>query len=434
MQTSSPDPTVVDQLRDLALWEKELAWSGEELDNALVTRLSKVPDPRSPKGRRHPFTAILVLVALAVLAVGGDSITAVWQRSARVPQDRLARLGARRNPLTQRFLVPSERTIRRALHKADADALDAAVGSYLTDLVRGDAPAPVIPDAPGGGREREQRRAQQREREQPAPDGLLPAVAVDGKALTGARTPDGGRAFLVAAVSHERAVVLGQCQLPSKKGEGPAARDLLKTLDLRGCVLTLDALHTLKTTARLITGELGAHYVLILKGNQPLALKAATALLSGTDEQFAETCAAQHERGHGRRERRTIRTAPADDALFPGAAQAFRIRRDAGPLDGPWASKEIVHGVTSLPPHLAGPAQLNHYERSHWTIENKIHWVRDVTFREDSSQARTGNEPRAMACMRNLAIGAIRMAGRANIAHARRDLHDQHDAFAVFGL
>lgn len=434
MQTSSPVPPVVDQLRDLALWEKQLARSDEGLENALVTRLSQVPDPRSPKGRRRPVTVILVLVALAVLAVGGDSITAVWQRAARAPQDRLARLAARRNPLTRRFLVPSERTIRRALGKLDADALDAAVGSYLADLVRGHAPAPVVPETPGGAREREARRAEQRAREHPAPRGLLPAVAVDGKALTGARTPDGGRAFLVAAVSHEHAVVLGQRQLPSKKGEGQAARDLLTTLDLRGCVLTPDALHTLKSTARLITGELGAHYVLILKGNQPLALKAAAALLAGTDEQFAETSATDNDRGHGRRERRRIRTAPADGTLFPAAAQAFRIRRDVGEPDGPWMSKEIIHGITSLPPHLAGPVHLGHYQRTHWTIENKIHWVRDVTFKEDASQVRTDNEPRAMATMRNLAIGAIRIAGRANIAHARRDLHDQHDAFAVFGL
>ena len=67
-------------------------------------------------------------------------------------------------------------------------------------------------------------------------------------------------------------------------------------------------------------------------------------------------------------------------------------------------------------------------------MENKIHWVRDVTFREDKSQVRTGTAPRALASFRNLAISTIRLAGRANIAHARRDLLRHEDAFAVYGI
>jgi hypothetical protein len=187
-------------------------------------------------------------------------------------------------------------------------------------------------------------------------------------------------------------------------------------------------------SSRLITEDLHAHYVLILKGNQPLARSAAQTLLTGPDVEWTKTTAVAHERGDGRVERRTIRTAPADHSLFPGAAQVFRLRRDSGDLDGDWTSKEIVHGVTSLPAGLAGPTHLNHYEKSHWTIENKIHWVRDVTFHEDNSQLRTGTAPRAMATFRNLAISTTRLAGRANIAHARRDLLNHHDAFAVYGI
>jgi len=196
----------------------------------------------------------------------------------------------------------------------------------------------------------------------------------------------------------------------------------------------MDALHTTKKTARLITHDLQAHYVLILKANQPLARAATQALLTGPDTEWAQTTAVEDDRGHARTERRTLRTAPADENLFPGAAQVFRLRRDTGDLDGDWTSKEIVFGITSLPPQLAGPAHLNHYERRHWGIENKIHWVRDVTFHEDNSQVRTGTAPRAMATFRNLAISTIRLAGRANIAHARRDLHDRNDAFAVYGI
>lgn len=259
---------------------------------------------------------------------------------------------------------------------------------------------------------------------------------MDGKALRGARTADGGRVFLVGAISHEHGVILGQCQVASKKGEGPAAR-ALPHLQIEGMVLTLDALHTTKTTARLITA-LGGHYVLIGKGNQPLTRAAAHALLSGPDSEWSQTTAIDDDHGHGRTERRTIRTAPADDGLFPGARQAFRLRPDVGELDrppeGPWTSKEIVFGITSLPVDLAGPVHLNHYERAHWCVENRLNWVRDVTFKEDHSQVRTATAPRALASFRNLAINTIRLAGRANIAHARRDLLDHDAAFTVYDI
>jgi predicted transposase YbfD/YdcC len=314
----------------------------------------------------------------------------------------------------------------------DADALDAAIGGWVSDVARGVAPAPVVPLTPGPV-EREQRRTVQRAAEHPLPDGVLSGAAVDGKALRGART-EAGPVFLVAAIDHASGAVLGQRQVPSKRGEGVAARDLLRGLDAPGMVWTLDALHTTKATARMITKDLDGHYVLIIKGNQPIARTTAAALLAGPDSEWTDTTSSEDDRGHGRVERRTIRVAPADDTLFPGAAQAFRLRRDTGALDGTWERKEIVYGITSLPAALAGPAHLNYYERRHWHVENRLHWVRDCTLHEDGSQLRTGTAPRALAAFRNLAISAFRLAGRANIAHARRDLHDRNDAFNAFRI
>jgi predicted transposase YbfD/YdcC len=184
--------------------------------------------------------------------------------------------------------------------------------------------------------------------------------------------------------------------------------ELLAPLDVAAMVLTLDALHPTKKTARLITDELNAHYLLIVKGNQPLAHQAAQELLSGTDIEFAHSSTTHDDRGHGRTEHRTLRTAPADDTLFPGARQVLRLRRDAGGLDGVRTRKEIVFGITSLPANLAGPEHLNHYAREHWCVENRLHWVRDVTFGEDNSQLRTGTAPRALASFRNLALNACR--------------------------
>jgi predicted transposase YbfD/YdcC len=432
VSSSSLIDPVVDHLADLALWESELTADPLAMASSLVERLRQVPDPRRLRGRRHPLLVILVLTACATLVAGNDSVTAIRQWAARTPQDVLHRLEARRNPLTGRYLVPSERTFRRVLAALDGDALDAATCGYAADVVRGEAPLPVITDA-GEPAEREQRRAATRALTHPAPAGLLPAAAIDGKLLHGTRT-EAGQVFLVAAITHHNGVILAQRQVPDKRGENTVIADLLAPLDVAAMMLTLDALHTTHKTARLITGPLQAHYMLILKGNQPLALQAAQALLSGTDTVFADHTDVDVDRGHGRTERRTLRVAACDDRVFPGARQVFRLRRDTGGLDGVRTSKEITHGIVSLSADLATPHHLNHYARGHWTVENRLHWTRDVTFREDDSQLRTSNAPRAAATFRNLALNTFRLAGRANIAHARRDLHDRADTFAVYGI
>jgi predicted transposase YbfD/YdcC len=364
--------------------------------------------------------------------VGNDSVTAISQWAAGTSQDVLARLGARYDGFTGRYLVPSEPTFRRVLTHLDGDALDHAVSGYVTDVLRGTASAPVLP-AVAGPVEREQRRALTRAATHPVPAGLLPAVAADGKLLRGSVTTH-GRVFLVAAIDHTTGAVLGQRQVADKRGENTALRPLLSTMDTAGVVWTLDALHTNKKTARLITESLHGHYILFLKGNQPLALQAAQALLSGTDVKFAEHTNQAGDRGHGRTERRTLRVADCDDTLFPAARQVLRLRRDTGGLDGVHTGKQIVYGIASMPADLATPTHLNHYSRGHWTVENRLHYVRDVTFREDSSQVRTGTAPRNIATFRNLAVSTIRFAGRVNIAHARRDLHDRTDVFAVYSI
>ncbi|WP_219420493.1 ISAs1 family transposase, partial [Pseudonocardia nigra] len=397
VSTVSSLKPALDRLADLAAEEAQPVVSDPGVAvSALVKRLSLVPDRRKRRGLRHELVVVLALTACATLVVGSDSVTAIWQWAARTPQEVLRRLGARRDPLRGRWAVPSERTFRRVLADLDGDALDRETCGFTAEVVRGLAPVPVVPDTPGPP-EREQRRVVHREGEHPRPAGMLPAAAVDGKALRGSRTATGSPTFLVAAISHVSGVVLGQRQVPDKKGEGGQVEALLAPLNAAGMVFTLDALHTSKKTARLITGQLDAHYVLVIKGNQPLARAAAQRVLTGPDRDWVHTSAVENDRGHGRTERRSIRTTPVDDTLFPGAQQAFRLRRDVGNLDGEWTSKEVIYGITSLPATLAGPEHLNCYERQHWTVENRLHWTRDVTFREDLSQVRTGTLPGALA-------------------------------------
>ena len=111
MTSSSLIDPVVDHLADLALWEAEFAGDPDPVDplamvSPLVARLAQVPDPRRLRGRRHRLLVILVLTACATLVVGNDGLTAIRQWAAGTPQDVLHRLGARRNPLTGRYLVP----------------------------------------------------------------------------------------------------------------------------------------------------------------------------------------------------------------------------------------------------------------------------------------------------------------------------------------
>lgn len=134
--------------------------------------------------------------------------------------------------------------------------------------------------------------------------------------------------------------------------------------------------------------------------------------------------------------KREIRVADAAGIDFPHAAQIFQItRRSKKPDASPWQRKEIVFGITALTPDQAGPADLAGYTRGHRSVENKSHYVRDVTFREDAGQTRTGHAPANLATLRNLVIATFRHAGHTNIAHARTlQSNDYHRALTLFAL
>jgi hypothetical protein len=132
---------------------------------------------------------------------------------------------------------------------------------------------------------------------------------------------------------------------------------------------------------------------MIVKGNQPSLLEAVAAALAGPDSGFTGTSWMEEGKGHGRREKRSIRTAAADGIAWPYAAQVLRIRRDSGPTRGPWEHKEIAYGITSLPAELAGPRHLATYARRHRAIENREHYVRDVTSMKTPSRSAPGTSP-----------------------------------------
>ncbi len=174
--------------------------------------------------------------------------------------------------------------------------------------------------------------------------------------------------------------------------------------------------------------------MLILKGNQRPALQADQTLPSGCRHRVRR----QHER-HRRLGTRTHRTPnPARRRLrrrsVPQRSASVPAAPDTGCLDGVRTWKEIIHGIVSLDAGQASPEHLDDYARGPWTVDKRLYRTGDVTFHEDSSQLRTGTAPRAVATFRNLAFNTFRRAGRANIAHARRDLNDRTGTFAVYGI
>jgi hypothetical protein len=307
----------------------------------LLAYLATVPDPRARAGRRHPLVAILALAAAAVLA-GARSMTAIAEWAADAPQPVRAALGARRDPLTSQWVVPTETTIRRTLGRLDATVLAGVIGAWLSD------------------RDRHARPPRRRR-----------AVAVDGKRLRGARSPaidgDGRPVHLLACMDHATRAVLAQCQVGGAPEEVPAFAPLLAPIDLDGTVVTADALHTHADAAEFLVASKHAHYLLVVKANQPTLLARCERL----PWHHVPVLDCTRGRGHGRVEVRTLKAVTVHRFGFPHAAQVLQLTRKTRDLRAPprrWRTV-TVYAITSLPFAQASPARLADLLRGHWTIE-----------------------------------------------------------------
>jgi hypothetical protein len=273
--------------------------------DGLLECFAAIDDPRDRRGVRHSLASILGLCTAAVTSgqLLLDDITA-WITAAD-PQV-LAAFECRRDA-EGGFTPPHPDTVERVFALLGAQHLADGVGAWLATRA---GVGPVA--APTGG------------------PGWLPAIAVDGKAVRGAIGEDGQVPYLLAAATHEESVVLAERLIGAKTNEVPEFAPLLRGLAQRvagglgGCVFTMDAAHTVRAHARLITSELLAHYVMIVKQNTPKLYDKIDALDWANAPIAHETL----DIGHGRRDKRTIRVrdAPADLG-FPGAAQVFLVER-----------------------------------------------------------------------------------------------------------
>jgi len=383
----------------------------------LLELLGGVSDGRSSQGRDHPAAVVLTLAAAAVVA-GMKGYTAItgWVRDvpAVVLADLYVRAGARVCPPVG---PPSKTTIWRVLSEADAEAFDAVVGQWLMSLAGFITPPPASADSPSDSAGR----------------GALMQVRLDGKTLRGAKDAEGNQTHLLAALVGPDAatsVVAAQTEVGAKTNEVPMATTVLDQIDLTNKIVTADALHTVKATADHIHQH-GGHFVLPVKENRQTLFDALDAL-PWNDVPIAHR---NVDKGHGRITTRTIQVLPAPpDLPFPHVNQVFLIERYVNDRHGQPISAVAALGVASPPPDQTSPEDLAGYVREQWSIES-LHWIRDTLYQEDKSQTRTRSGPRIMATLRNLAISALRLAGRTDITEATRWATRRMDRpFTILGL
>ncbi len=353
--------------------------------------MSEVPDPRARRGVRYGWGLLLTLVGAAMIAgqKHGRAIAQWVKEHAQVLTEEL-------DPPEGR--LPSESTLRRALCLVSTVELEARLGAYLRELEQ---------QAVAGG------------------TGRSPGLSLDGKAVRGAGA-HGRKLHLLSVATHGGGTVLSQVEVGDKTNEIGAAPALLRGLDLSGAVVTVDAMLAQRGLAAQILRQ-GGDYLMVIKENQPLTYEAISELFEvggwmpcEVGERYWKH--SSHGKGHGRLETRVLESSTVlpEWLDWPGVGQVMRrtcerVRMATGEVE-----QETTYAVTSLVPERAGPQQLEGYWRGHWGIENRVHYVRDVTMGEDAGQAYTGSTPQAMAAIRNALIALLRKKGWNSIADALR--------------
>lgn len=356
----------------------------------LVEHLARVTDHRQARGKRYPLSYLLTVIVLAKLCgQHRPSAIAEW-------------VGLRSPMLTEAFdcrrkTTPSLNTIRRTLAETiDEDELGTHLNRFLHQTY--------------GGQQSIQ-------------------VTIDGKTLRGTIPKGTTRGVhLLAAYLPAEGVVLMQVAVDTKENELVAAPHLLSSLDLRGRVVSGDALFTQRNLSVDILAQ-GGDYLWYAKDNQR-HLKEDIALFFVPPRQatgwyrppLPQTQARSTNTAHGRLEQRTL-TAMADEQGFldwPGARQVFKLERKVIELSTGVTRSETILGLTSVPPERASAAQLLAWTRHHWGIENGLHYRRDVTLQEDAIRMINPKQARAMATLNNFIIALTRKLGLTNLATAQR--------------
>ena len=252
-------------------------------------------------------------------------------------------------------------------------------------------------------------------------------IAIDGKTSrrTHARAKGREPLHLVSAWAARQRLVLGQEAVDRKSNEIVAIPLLLERLELAGALVTIDAMGTqVEIAQRIVAG--GGDYLLALKANRPALHEDVAVFFDNPPSDMLETPHTTTDADHGRIEQRRHTVCHHVDWLFSDRRYADEPRFPHLAMIGVVESRIERNGaVATERRYYLSSAKLDGKTfaaavRAHWGVENRLHWVRDVTYQEDKSLVRTGNAPRVMASLRSLAISLLRLDGQTNIAAANR--------------
>ena len=370
---------------------------------SLFDKLCTLRDQRDARGLRYRLVSVLLLVVMAKLA-GEDCLRGIAQWVA-LRKEVLADLLGLCKPL-----APHHTTYSRILgHAVGVDDLGRVVNSFFAQR-------------PGAGES--------------------VVISLDGKTVRGTIPAGASRGLhLLAAYLPDEGWVVMQVEAGGKENEITAAPRLLRSLDLRGKVVTADALLAQRELDIQIV-EAGGDYISLIKGNQR-DTRDDIEMLFGPEPcapgfspgQKVYATAQTTDKGHGRIEHRTITvSSELNDYLnWPHVRQVFKLERRFTRIKDGRVSQQVVYGVTSLTAEEASPKRLLHLIRQHWQIENGLHYRRDDTLREDRCTLRTGHAAQTMTIINNLVLGLLLGHGVRNVPDARRrfDVHLEEAAALV---
>jgi predicted transposase YbfD/YdcC len=347
----------------------------------IADAFADLPDPRLDRNQLHALTDILAIALCATIA-GAEG----WEQ--------VAEYGRSKEAFFRRFLplangIPSHDTFYRVFTRLDPDQFAACFGRWMAAACEG--------------------------------TGLVP-VAIDGKSARRSRKDTfTGRLHLVSAWAAENRLILGQVSVADGSHEIAAIPELLRVLDLTGALVTLDAAGCQVGIARQIR-EKGGEYLLAVKGNQPTLHAAVTAVFDRACEaDFAGVRHDGHESvadAHGRHEERYVTVVydppglPADWPDVAAVVEVNRVREVGGER-----AEATHHYLTS---HRGSAAELGRLVRGHWGVENGLHWVLDVVFREDESRTSAGHAGANLGMLRRVAVSLLKRAADHGSIQMRR--------------
>ena len=367
--------------------------SDEEL-RSLYEELGEIPDFRRAQARRHSVACVLSIYILSLLS-GMRGPVAAAQYAKSLSQKELEMLGGWYNKKKQRYEPPSQTTMHTVTSNLDTREFQSVLARYCSGRVR-----------------------------------LGEALAIDGKRIRGANRNGEGHYETVTVVEHNSGMPLGSVDLRDEGAEIAGVYDLLEQVCVKGRVVTLDALHTTKKTARTIVEKHEADFMFTVKGNSPAAYKCLNSLDWERDSagRFTESA----DKGHGRIEQRSIEVMNAYFRMtdYPHVKQVFRVKRWTKNVKTGAVSTEHAYGITSVDDKRGTPEQLLCWNRGHWAVETKNHYIRDVTFGEDGCRSHTRCAPANNAVCANIALAIIFGRGFRTAPEATRHfVLNRKDAF-----